>query len=69
MPIYDFECNHCGKKFSKFVLTASMESKVRCKFCKSSDIHKLITGFSTISNDSNKFQDSSSHGDACSSTG
>ncbi len=69
MPIYDFECNHCGEKFSKFVLTVSGVAKVKCKFCKSSDVRKLITGFSTVSNKTSGLNDTSKHGDNCANTG
>ena len=70
MPIFDFECTKCGKKFSKLVLSPSAEDGVTCKYCASADVRKLITGFSTVSGSPGGFFDhGTSLGGGCSDTG
>ncbi|MHB1419459.1 MAG: FmdB family zinc ribbon protein [Bacillota bacterium] len=44
MPAYDFECSHCGHKFT--VRTPMSErKKVRCPHCESTELRQLITNF------------------------
>ncbi|MFH1415387.1 MAG: zinc ribbon domain-containing protein [Elusimicrobiota bacterium] len=44
MPIYEFKCNRCSKKF-EFLVMAGKEEKIACPECNSEDIKKLITVF------------------------
>lgn len=49
MPIYDFKCSRCKKKFTRFMSIAEFESKKRkCPKCGSSKVDQLITSFLTI---------------------
>jgi len=42
MPIYEFECEECGKVFEELVL-GSNASNVKCKNCGSQKVRKLIS--------------------------
>ncbi|MHB1127135.1 MAG: FmdB family zinc ribbon protein [Bacillota bacterium] len=47
IPAYDFECPHCGHKFT--VRTSMRERKnVSCPQCAGTDMRQLITGFMTV---------------------
>ena len=49
MPIYEFACNECGLYFSSLISYADRD-KVHCPECKSGDIKKLLSMFSTGKN-------------------
>ncbi|MBN1272890.1 MAG: zinc ribbon domain-containing protein [Candidatus Aminicenantes bacterium] len=44
MPLYEFECLKCRKKFESLVALGK-EKDVRCPQCKSSDIQKCFSSF------------------------
>ena len=46
MPIYEFRCNQCEREFSQLFLNSREIRKVKCKFCGSNDLKKLISSFS-----------------------
>lgn len=45
VPIYEYECNACGKIFEVFLNAADKPVK-KCAHCKSTRIHKLISNCS-----------------------
>ena len=45
MPIYEYRCNQCNKEFSSLLLNRKESRKVRCKFCQSSDLTRLLSAF------------------------
>jgi putative FmdB family regulatory protein len=45
MPIYEYQCNQCKKEFSQLFLNPKEIDKVKCKFCNSSNITKLLSSF------------------------
>ena len=47
MPIYEFHCEDCGKNFESLVMIASALENVTCKYCKSSNIKKMISATSS----------------------
>ena len=49
MPIFEFECRDCSNKFEELT---KMQEKICCPQCKSYNLKKLISAFSTNSNDS-----------------
>lgn len=49
MPIFEFECRDCSNKFEELT---KMQEKICCPQCKSYNLRKLISAFSTNSNDS-----------------
>ena len=46
MPIYEYRCNQCGKEFSELLLRPKEMKKVRCKYCHSADLTRLVSSFS-----------------------
>jgi putative FmdB family regulatory protein len=46
MPIYEYRCNQCNKEFSQLFLNFQGISEVKCKFCRSNNLTKLISSFS-----------------------
>jgi putative FmdB family regulatory protein len=49
MPIYDFVCGKCKKKFSLTLSISEYEkTKTRCPKCKSADVRRQISSFQTI---------------------
>lgn len=46
MPIYEYRCNQCHREFSELFLNKGEITKVRCRYCKSKDITRLISSFS-----------------------
>jgi len=54
MPIYEFHCNHCNREFSQLFLSWKKVREVKCKFCKSSDIKRLLSSFSVHQNEASR---------------
>ena len=52
MPVFDFECNKCRKKFSELVFG---QEKIVCPKCGAAEPRKLFSGFHTIS-DATRFE-------------
>jgi len=46
MPIYEYRCNQCGKEFSHLFLNAKETKKLRCKYCRSLNLSRLVSSFS-----------------------
>ncbi len=47
MPIYEFRCNTCRKKFEELV--SSRDAEVRCPKCRKTDVTRLMSAFSVKS--------------------
>ena len=45
MPIYEYRCNQCNREFSELFLTVEKVNKIRCKYCHSRSLTKLISPF------------------------
>ena len=45
MPIYEYQCNQCKKEFSQLFLNSEEIGKIKCKFCKSTNLTKLLSSF------------------------
>ena len=49
MPVYDFRCSKCNKKFTVTMSISEYGSrKVKCPKCGNSRVEQLITHFQTI---------------------
>jgi len=53
MPLFDYECQKCGKKFSE-VVKITRKSNPKCPKCKSRKTKKIITGAPKIMGASKK---------------
>jgi len=45
MPIYEYRCNKCNREFSQLFLTRKEIGNVKCKFCNSTNLSKLLSSF------------------------
>ncbi len=48
MPIYEYRCADCRKKFEVLVLRAKEESSLRCPHCNGTTMKRLISRFTSI---------------------
>ena len=65
MPLYEFACRKCGKRFECLVAVGK-EKDVVCDGCGSADVEKMISGFG-IGGGSSRIKASSSGCHSCSS--
>jgi putative FmdB family regulatory protein len=65
MPIYDFQCNDCGRKFEQ-LCRLNWQGSVVCPACGQSNIAKLV---SLVSSHGRSGGDSACSGKACSTCG
>lgn len=42
MPIFEFQCEDCGEIFEELLFRGN-DSEVKCKKCKGTRVHKLIS--------------------------
>ncbi|MCC6265750.1 MAG: zinc ribbon domain-containing protein [Bryobacterales bacterium] len=47
MPIYEYRCLHCGRKFEKIRRVTERDRPAECPECKSEDSVPQISGFAT----------------------
>jgi putative FmdB family regulatory protein len=45
MPIYEFECQKCHRKFGALVLSRSRLGEVRCRHCGAAELERLWSRF------------------------
>jgi len=45
MPIYEYRCDHCKKEFSQLFLNCKEVVHVRCRFCNSKNLTRLVSSF------------------------
>lgn len=45
MPIYEFECRKCGKRFEKLCAMSADTDEIECPECGRRGVKKLISGF------------------------
>ncbi len=64
MPIYEFVCKVCGKRFSHLVLSADDQKDVKCPQCGSADVKRVFSPFGSLGSST-----SSSSGGSCTSFG
>ncbi len=49
MPIYEYKCNSCGKKFTELILPGMEEKEPICPNCGSRDVKRLISSVGSLS--------------------
>ncbi len=43
MPIYEYRCQTCGKKFDALRLISQADSQINCRYCQGNDTHRMIS--------------------------
>ena len=46
MPIYEYVCSQCHREFDYLVLRPKRAKRVKCRFCKSGDVRRVLSSFS-----------------------
>jgi putative FmdB family regulatory protein len=54
VPLYEFGCDACGKKFEELFRSMNERRKPRCPHCKSGNVHKMFSTFATAGGESAK---------------
>ena len=52
MPIYEYQCQECGKEFEKLVRSISSTPEVECPHCGAKKVKKAFSLFGTQSSSS-----------------
>jgi len=56
MPIYEYLCLDCRRRFTHLVLGASDREPLRCAFCSSERLRRLMSRFSALSSEENRLE-------------
>ena len=56
MPIYEYECSDCQKKFSVLILNPSTCGKPKCPKCGSHKLDRLMSRFATAQSDERRME-------------
>lgn len=59
MPIFEYKCNNCGKKFEIFHKSFNKLEEIKCPDCQSKNYKKLFSSFSASVNNSSISDNSS----------
>ncbi len=59
MPIYEYRCGDCGRRFSVFWRTFSdvNEEKIMCKRCGSDDVRRLVSRVRVVRSEDSRLED------------
>jgi putative FmdB family regulatory protein len=57
MPIYEYQCNQCKRRFSQLFLSPKAAIDVRCKFCNGNSLTKLPSSFSVHQTEESRLAD------------
>lgn len=62
MPLYEYQCNKCGKEFEKMVRFTEASLNPACPSCQSQDTKKKISSFASVGGSFSGISDSASCG-------
>jgi putative FmdB family regulatory protein len=48
MPVYEYTCEDCSRRFELFVQQRSMSDAVLCRHCRSPKVHKLVSTVASV---------------------
>jgi putative FmdB family regulatory protein len=57
MPIYEFRCRQCGKKFSALIGMTAEPDDGRCPHCGSMEAEKLVSRFARYRNEDDRLDE------------
>lgn len=68
MPIYEFICSACGRKFRKLVGVVAQNSPPSCPRCESTDLNRQISRFARVRSEDDTLdslsEEMETHGDS-----
>jgi len=47
MPLYEFACDDCGRRFEELFRSAAEHRRPTCPACGTRNVHKLLSTFAT----------------------
>ncbi|MCU0606440.1 MAG: zinc ribbon domain-containing protein [Candidatus Edwardsbacteria bacterium] len=56
MPIYEYECRGCGKRFSVLVLKSGSAVETRCPTCGGADLERLMSRFAMAQSEERRME-------------
>lgn len=56
MPIYEYECRGCGRRFSVLVLKPGAAGGARCPKCGGADLERLMSRFATAQSEERRME-------------
>ncbi len=56
MPIYEYECRSCGRRFSALVLNPGAAGEARCPKCGGADPERLMSRFATAQSEQRRME-------------
>lgn len=56
MPIYEYRCHVCGKRFELFFLNVQTTSAIHCKYCQSQKVERLISRVRVIKSEESRLE-------------
>ena len=57
MPVFEFLCQECGKKFSALVGMTAEPDDERCPHCGSTNVRKLVSRFARYRNEDGRVEE------------
>lgn len=57
MPVYEYRCQNCGRKFSALVGMTAEPDDERCPHCKSDQTVKLVSRFARYRNEDDRIDE------------
>jgi putative FmdB family regulatory protein len=66
MPIYEYKCSKCDKKFDVLHKSTTIQEDVHCPACDSKENKKLFSSFSSTTNNNVSHSDSGCQNGSCS---
>ncbi|MFX8809342.1 zinc ribbon domain-containing protein, partial [Acinetobacter baumannii] len=57
MPVYEFRCSNCGKKFETLIGMTAEADKTDCPHCGSKDARRLISRFARYRNEDDRIDE------------
>jgi len=56
MPIYEYRCHACGKRFEMLFMSAQEVSDIQCKYCESTHVERLISRVRVIKSEESRLE-------------
>lgn len=56
MPIYEYRCQECGKRFELIFLNVQTTSPIKCKYCQSQKVERLISRVRVIKSEESRLE-------------
>ena len=57
MPIYEYRCQGCKKRYSLFLRGFAQAAAPVCPYCSSTDAHRLISRFAVVKGEESRLED------------